>query len=448
MIQEPNLFPYQLEGAQFLAARRYAALFDGMRMGKTRQFLKGARLIGAETIAVVAKASGVYVWEKEAREWGFDPVVLKAGDKPQWKKFNIFSYNGLISELHEQLLLMCYDLLGGDEADAFKNMEAERTKRFYGLREDKYRANKFIFDEDLGLFAFADRVWVMTGTPVLNNPSEIYPMMRVMFKDAILNDRTGEPMSFNEFCGRFCRYGKSNGFGRKIVGGKNLSQLRDMMRGRVLRRTKEQVWDQWKEPIIDLLPVPGNVDGIPSEEIQLVREAIASEDIVSALRAVAPHCASLRRLTGLAKVNGVVDWIDDNIEMTGKLIVFAHHKDVISAFKNKIKKYKYVEIIGGMTQEQKYNAYTAFQEDDKVQIFVGQNQAARDSIPLWKASTTISIEPDWVPGNNDQMLDRMTHFSKKEPCVGYYASLRGSIDEEIQLANIRKREITSELGLN
>lgn len=445
MIQEPNLFPYQLEGAKFLAARQYAGLFDGMRMGKTRQFLKAARLIGAETIAVVAKASGVYVWEKEAREWGFDPVILKAGDKPQWKKFNIFSYNGLISELHEQLTLMCYDLLGGDEADAFKSMDAQRTQKFYGLREDKY--GKIIFDEDLGLCAFADVVWVMTGTPVLNNPSELYPMMRTMFKDTIINDR-GIVMSYNEFCGRYCKYGKDSGFGRKIIGGKNLQRLRDSLRGRVLRRTKEQVWEEWKEPIIDLLPVPGNVEGIPSEEMKLVREALASEDIVSALRAVAPHCASLRRLTGLAKVNGVVDWIDDNIEQVGKLIIFAHHKEVISTLKTKLKKYKVVEIIGGMSQEEKYNAYTSFQDDEKVQIFIGQNQAARDSIPLWKASTTISIEPDWVPGNNDQMLDRMTHFSKKEPCVAYYATLRGSIDEDIQKANIMKREITSELGLN
>lgn len=446
MITEPNLFPYQLAGATFLSERTYAGLFDGMRMGKTRQFLKAAKMIGAETIAVVAKASGVYVWEKEAREWGFDPVILKSGDVPKWKRFNIFSYNGLISELHNELTMMCYDLLGGDEADAFKNMEASRTQKFFGLREDKYKKGKFIFDKDLGLVSYADRVWVMTGTPVLNNPSELYPMMRVLFKDAIMNDR-GEPMSFNEFCGRFCQYGKDNGFGRKIVGGKNLSQLRDMMRGRVLRRTKEQVWEEWKEPIIDLLPVPGNVEGIPHKEMELVKQALKSEDIQDALRAVAPHCASLRRLTGLAKVNGVADWIDDNIALTGKLIVFAHHKDVISALKTKIKKHKFVEIIGGMTQEQKYNAYTSFQEDESVQIFVGQNQAARDSIPLWKASTTISIEPDWVPGNNDQMLDRMTHFSKKEPCVAYYATLRGSIDEDIQKANIVKREITTQLGL-
>lgn len=444
MLSEPPLFPYQVVGANFLAARRYAGLFDGMRMGKTRQFLKAARIIGAETVAVVAKASGVYVWEKEAREWGFDPIILKAGDEPQWKKFNIFSYNGLISELHDQLLKMCYDLLGGDEADAFKSLDAARTQKFYGFRPDKYNKNKIVFEPDDGLCAYADRVWVMTGTPVLNNPSELYPMFRALFIDAITDDN-GVVMTFNSFCGRFCKYGKNNGFGAKIVGGKNLNKLRDLLRGRTLQRTKEEVWEDWKEPIIDLLPVPGNVDGIPSNEIALVREALASQDIVSALAAASPHCATLRRLTGLAKVNGVVDWIDDNIDECGKLIVFAHHKEVIAALKSKLK-HKYVEIIGGMTSEQKRDAYTAFQEDPKIKVFIGQNQAARDSIPLYAASTTISIEPDWVPGNNDQMLDRMTHFSKKEPCVGYYATLRGSIDEDIQKANICKREINRELG--
>lgn len=444
MLVEPSLFPYQVEGANFLAARKHAALFDGMRLGKTRQFLKAAKLINAETIAIVAKASGVYVWEHEAREWGFNPVILKAGDKPHTDRLNILSYNGLISELHEQLISICYDLVGGDESDAFKNLDALRTQKFYGLRKDKY--GKMVFDRDVGLCAYADRVWVMTGTPVLNDPSELYPMMRVLFPDAIMNDR-GIEMSFNEFCARYCRFSKSNGFGRKIIGGKNLNQLRDQLRGRVLRRTKEQVWEEWKEPIVDLLPVPGDIKGIPSEEIALVRKALQSTDIINALQGVAPHCATLRRLTGLAKVNGVVDWIDDNIEQCEKVIVFAHHKEVINALKSKLK-HKYVEIIGGMSPEEKRNAYTAFQDDSKVRVFIGQNQAARDSIPLWKASTTISIEPDWVPGNNDQMMDRMSHFSKKEPCVCYYATLRGSIDEDIQKANVRKRAITSELGLN
>lgn len=435
MLQEPNLFPYQLVGAQFLATRKNAALFDGMRMGKTRQFLKGARLIGAETIAVVAKASGVYVWEKEAREWGFKPIILKSGDCPHKGRFNIFSYNAMISPLHSRLMGMEYDLLGGDESDAFKNMKAKRTTAFYGPKMDGVG----------GLISRARVRWVMTGTPVLNDPSELYPMLKALFPDAILLPN-GKPMSYWHFVSRYCKT-IDNGFGIKIIGGKNLNKLRDQLRGRILRRKKEEVWEEWKEPIIDILPMSGTVTGIPSAEMEMVRAALASTDLLNALADIAPHVTTLRRLTGLAKVNGVVDWIDDNIDGCGKIIVFAHHKEVIAALKSKLK-HKYVEIIGGMTSEQKFAAYTAFQEDESVKIFIGQNQAARDSIPLWKGSTTISIEPDWVPGNNDQMLDRMSHFSKKEPCVGYFATLVGSIDEDIQKANLRKREVMIELGVN
>ncbi len=434
MLIEPPLFPYQVIGANFLAARQYAGLFDGMRMGKTRQFLKAAKLIGAQTIAVVAKASGVYVWYKEAKEWGFDSVVLTSRTKPQKNKFNILSYNTLISPLHADLMRLEYDLVGGDEADAFKNKDAKRTKAFYGAKLDRRG----------GLLEKAEKAWVMTGTPILNDPSEIYPMLRAMFPDAIMLPN-GSPMSYWQFVGRYCET-IDNGFGIKITGGKNLAKLRDQIRGRTLRRTKDQVWEEWKEPVIDILPVQGNVSGIPSDEMEIVRKALTSNDLNSALKSAAEQVPTLRRLTGLAKVKGVTEWIDDNIEGCGKLIVFAHHKEVIAALKSKID-HKYVEIIGGMSQEQKYNAYTAFQDDPSIKVFIGQNQAARDSIPLWKASTTISVEPDWVPGNNDQMLDRMSHFSKKEPCFAYYATLLGSIDENIQKANIRKRETANELGL-
>lgn len=435
MTIEPDLFPYQIEGAKFLAAREYAALFDGMRLGKTRQFLKAAKMLSASGVAVVAKASGVYVWEQEALEWGFDPIILTSKDRPQKNRFNIMSYNALISDLHPRLMEHRFDIAGGDESDAFKNPKAKRTKAFYGPKMTK----------DGGLVERAERTWVMTGTPVLNDPSELFPMCRAIFPDAILNKRE-VPMSYWEFVNRYCTT-FNNGFGLKITGGKNLAKLRDQLRGRILRRTKEQVWSEWKEPLKTMLPVKGNVGSIPSEEMDAVRKALTSSDIVSALQSVANQAPTLRRLTGLAKVAGVVEWIDDNIEQAGKVIVFAHHKEVIELLKKKLK-HKYVEIIGGMSSEQKAKAYNAFQDDPSVKIFVGQNQAARDSIPLWKASITISIEPDWVPGNNDQMMDRMSHFSKKEPCVCYYATLVGSIDEDIQKANTRKRQITGELGLN
>jgi SNF2 family DNA or RNA helicase len=435
---EPDLFEYQRTGAEFLKNRKYAALFDGMRLGKTRQFLKAAKDLGSHTTAVVAKASGVFVWEKEAAEWGFDPVILKNQDEPQPGKFNILSYNGLIgSTLHPKLMKMDIDVLGGDESDAFKNMKAKRTKAFYGPKMDKRG----------GIVDRAGRVYIMTGTPILNHPAELYPALRALFPDTILkSDDT--PMSYWQFVNAYCTT-MDNGFGIQITGGKNLKHLREQMRGRVLRRVKEEVWQDWEKPRFDLLPVQGKIDGIPGEEIAAVERVLASsdQDIVKALQKAADQAPTLRRLTGLAKVKGVVEWCRDNIDQAGKIIIFAHHKEVIERIKAELNA-PFAQIIGGMCSEAKANSYNRFQTDPSCKYFIGQNQAARDSIPLWAASTTISVEPDWVPGNNDQMMDRMVHFSKKEPCVGYYATLKGSIDERIQAANIRKKGVSEELGFN
>lgn len=430
----PELRQYQQTGRDFLSSRKAAGLFDGMRLGKTRQFLAAANKNGATTVALAAKASGVYVWEKEALEWGFNPVILTSSSKPLAGRFNIMSFNAMSSDLHSRLMKMNFDVVGGDEADAFKNPKAKRTQAFYGKKMARVG----------GLTGRTDCNWVMTGTPVLNNPAELWPMLHAIMPDAIAKGN-GLPMTYWEFVGRYC-ITVNNGFGIQITGGKNLNLLRDALRGRVLRRTKEQVWDEWKETLIDILPVAGKVDDIPGAEIAAVRSALNAGDIVHALRDVAEQAPTLRRLTGLAKVNGVVEWVHDNIEQAGKIIIFAQHREVIEQLQQKLKG-KMVVIKGGMSAEEKRNAYTAFQEDTTVQYCIGQNQAARDSIPLWKASVSVSVEPDWVPGNNEQMMDRMAYIDKKEPCNGYLATLRGSIDEDIQRALLRKKNITNELGL-
>jgi SNF2 family DNA or RNA helicase len=429
-----DLKPYQQLGRDFLAARKTAALYDDMRLGKTRQFLMAAKQVEAETIAVVAKATGVYEWEMQSREAGFNPVILKSKDTPLEGRFNIMSYNALCSDLHPRLLKMRFDLVGGDETDQVKNHKAKRTKAFYGPNMDRRG----------GLTGVANRIWVMTGTPMLNNPSELWPTIHALWPDAIVTP-ANRPMSYWQFVGKYC-VTRENDFGTQIIGGKNLYDLRDKLRGRILRRTKADVWKEWKKPVIDMLPVEGSVPNLPTAEMDAVRAALSNDDVVSALAAVAEQAASLRRLTGLAKVGGVVNWIDDNMDEMGKVIVFAHHREVLDLLKSKVK-HKYVEIIGGMTSEQKREAYMAFQNDDSIKVFFGQNQAARDSIPLWKASTAISVEPDWVPGNNDQMMDRMSFIEKHEPCTGYYATLRGSIDEDIQRALLRKKNIINQLGL-
>ena len=48
-----SLFPYQEEGARWLASKRRALLGDGMRCGKTPQSIVAADLVNAHSILVV-----------------------------------------------------------------------------------------------------------------------------------------------------------------------------------------------------------------------------------------------------------------------------------------------------------------------------------------------------------------------------------------------------------
>ena len=192
----PNLFPYQIDGRNFLASRSRAGLFDGMRLGKTRQILSAAKLLTVDTTIVVCKSSGKYVWEQESLEWGFKPLLLSTSGVPQRNRFNILSYNAMSTGLFQRLRDMkSVSLVIGDESHYLKTPDKKRTIAFYG-KEARME------DCIAGLGA---NVWLATGTPAPNNPSELYTMFRALFPDAIINKRTGKPASFNQFIGRYCQ---------------------------------------------------------------------------------------------------------------------------------------------------------------------------------------------------------------------------------------------------
>lgn len=60
-----DLYPYQVEGAAFLAARGRALLADSMGLGKSAQAIRACDSVGAERVLVVCPASLVENWRRE-----------------------------------------------------------------------------------------------------------------------------------------------------------------------------------------------------------------------------------------------------------------------------------------------------------------------------------------------------------------------------------------------
>lgn len=414
----PELFPYQRDGVKFLASRLNACLFDQPGLGKTAQAICAWRTIGARKVLVICPASVRNVWRREIGRW--DPAALAA----------VVSYDQARAKGFAKLLIGEYDVLVLDEAHFLKNVKAKRTIAVFGKRA-----------MGGGIASRAKRVWCLTGTPAPNNPAELYPVLRALFPDAI-EGRNGRPLNYWQFVMRYCET-YNNGFGIQIVGAKNSDELRARLRERSLRRTKAQVLKDLPPIRFDTLPVSGSIVGLPADEAGQVKRAIAAGgDLIASLRALAPHTATLQRLTGLAKVQGVVDWLEESgVE---DAVIFAHHLDVIARLREELK-YS-VSLHGGTSPAQREAAVEAFQRGD-ARWFIGQRTAAGVGITLTRTNTLVFVEPSWVPAENEQAAMRIHRIGQERGCVAYFAMLPGSIDEAVMQAVARKTAMIRELGL-
>jgi SWI/SNF-related matrix-associated actin-dependent regulator 1 of chromatin subfamily A len=113
-----KLFPYQLEGAEFLASRRRAALYDDIGLGKTAQACHACKLIGAKRVLVVCPASLKLNWHKEWAKFG-DPSVIPT----------VVSYN-FMREITK--VRNVWDVVIADESQHLAKPSAKQTINFSG----------------------------------------------------------------------------------------------------------------------------------------------------------------------------------------------------------------------------------------------------------------------------------------------------------------------------
>lgn len=414
-----QLYPYQEEGAAWLAGKRAALLADEMGLGKSAQAIVAASYAFDDTatpkIGVICPASVRENWRREfAKFW------------PNLVKPDLFveSYDEVARNPSTFPAALDYLIL--DEAHYLKSPQSKRTRVILGEKCD-----------GSGLVANAKHVVLLTGTPMPNDPSELWPALRALFPEAITGS-SGRPDAFWQYVKRYCKT-IDNGFGLQIVGAKNHEKLRDALKPFMLRRTKDQVLDDLPSITFDELYVEG---GVPAElqgaEIRRVAEALDA-DGVDGLRKIAPHVATLRRLTGMAKVAPVVEWVKDFLANSDrKIVLFAQHRDVIDALRESLLDRFTCVVDGHVPPKQRQRAIDEFQLHPDFRVFIGQLQAAGTGITLTAASDVLFVESSWVPAENSQAAMRVHRIGQKNACMIRFATLAGSIDERIQQAVRRK----------
>jgi SWI/SNF-related matrix-associated actin-dependent regulator 1 of chromatin subfamily A len=424
-----ELFPYQQQGACFLSYVQRGLLADEMGLGKSAQAIAACVELGARDrcVLVICPASLVENWKREFKKFSnLTPIVT--------------SYNKADSLRTAVPAGDKWDVLILDEAHYLKTKDSKRTKAIFG---EKCNGAE-------GLVADSKHVFLLTGTPIPNNPSELWPMLRAVMPDAIerpTKKGTIKPMAYWTFVERFC-VTQDTGFGIKIIKGRNLAELKARIRPFVLRRKKGEVLKDLPPIRFDTLALDGAPIGDwkrvglgTEDELKLIEKALA-DDGVAGLKAIAPHVAQLRRVTGMAKVPAAIEWIKEHFEGGGgKLVVFAHHTDVIEALDKALRDDVGTHVLhGGTPTHMRQAAVDAFQTNPDIRLFIGQIQAAGTGITLTAASDVLFVESSWVPAENEQAAMRVHRIGQKNACLIRFAMLAGSIDEQIQKAVMRKTQ--------
>ena len=154
----------------------------------------------------------------------------------------------------------------------------------------------------------------------------------------------------------------------------------------------------------------------------------------------------LRHVVGLSKAEAAEEIIKNFVESDEKLVVFAHHHDVMDLIdeyltKNKI---KHVTVDGRTDSKNRQPAIDEFQTDPDCMVFVAST-AMGMGITLTAASNALFVERQWTPGIEEQMEDRLHRIGQTGSVLIHYMLIENSIDEKMDRLVENKRSILNEV---
>jgi SWI/SNF-related matrix-associated actin-dependent regulator of chromatin subfamily A-like protein 1 len=436
--------PHQLEGAKFLAERKYALLADEPRVGKTGASVIASDYIGAQSILIVTTASGRGVWKAGFPAWSaYDRSLqlLMGGAKLSTKTDVAVIGWGSISrpEYASQILARRWDLIIPDEVHYAKNFEAARTQALYGRYSDEgVNTSRAIFER-------CERGWALSGTALPNSPADAFPMLKMMFPER-LTTQYGETdvSTYDAFVRRYERRRPmkiGRGFYAKtimvFVEGINLDELNRRVDGIYLKRTQKDVGIL--EPEHELMPLI-SPKSLPVE----LRDVKHAATILEAAQSgdgkrLEIHMGPLRRIIGMLKAELVADAVKEELDGGLQKIVLAYwHTDVGALLAASLAKYGVTGIDGSTPGKVRDANVKKFHDDPKCRVFLGQIEAAGEAVDLSAAHNLIFVEVAFTPKSMKQMSLRVTNHGQKRQPLCRVATLEGTVDDALQGILMRK----------
>ncbi|KKL16184.1 hypothetical protein LCGC14_2498120, partial [marine sediment metagenome] len=250
--------PFQLAGIAYAQARPNTLFGDEMGLGKTIEAIGVINCHGAiAQVLVICPATVKLNWKRELDKWLTRPTRVEVAYANQpFPKADIIIINyDILAKFETEIRARKLDILIVDECHYIKNQKTKRSRQVKALQ--------------------ADRKLYLTGTPIVNRPIELWPIISQL-----------DPQTFNHFwtyARRYCS-AKHNGFGWDMKGASNLPELQKKLRSTIMvRRLKSEVLKELSPKVRQVIELPANG---ARKVVEAERKALAkSEDKLAALKA-------------------------------------------------------------------------------------------------------------------------------------------------------------------
>ena len=407
-----KLTSFQEEGLGFLLRTERGLLADEMGLGKTVQALAMLSETGEYPALVVAPPHLMRNWQNE---------IERFVRKPDGTPLTVHVIKGLKPyHLPEaDIYLMHYLLLRGwKEALPEAQIPTVIFDEIQELRHagtEKYSAASLLAEA-------ANRVIGLSGTPIYNRGAEIWNVVNILDYHFL-----GDYESFTrEWC---------YGYGNQIVAKPELLGEKLREEGLMLRRTKQDV-------LTDLPPKRRLVMAVDSDDAVYRKLMQPVHQTILQFKSNAEANASQRALwemeiergerqaTGIAKAPYVAQFVRALLDADEKVLLFAHHHEVMDIYKKELHAFSPAFITGRETPAMKERSVERFMTGKTNLCCISLRAAA--GLNLQRASCVVFGELDWSPAVHSQAEDRAHRMGQTDSILCYYLVSSGGSDQDMQ----------------
>lgn len=430
--------PYQVVGLSYCElAHDRVIIADEQGLGKTGIALVRALLTNSFPLLVVAPASVLINWKKEAGLW-LPNIPVHRLDKsgkpvppPKWPGIVVTTWD-LLFYHSVRLAQMRPAMVVADECHYALNPQSRRAEHFERV------------------ITSTDRLLLLSGTPIVNRARDLWRLLHLLdnraWPEAVLPSfKEMDRESFD--AGVQSRL--SNRVRQYLMRRLKADALPDLApkRERVLpvHPSEDQlakyrrVEDHFLEWLRQRIEHQVEEDGLEGDEASAEVEERLDRAIRSPALVQATH---LRHMVGRLKVPAAVEWISAAVSAGEPVVAFATHDDVLQGVLHGLlrRKIRAHLLVGRTTKTRRASLVEEFQAG-KIDVILGSS-AAKEGITLTRAAHVLRIERLWTASGEDQGADRVHRIGQTREVTIWTMMVEGTIDARMDQRVTTKRKVT------